>query len=169
MKFLIPLLLACLLPLAAADSKPGSATYVTAADIQSTLKKLPQGEVTDEPIRVVDIGKGKAGVAVVLRSAKAAQNAVYHSQVTEVYYVLEGSGTMVTGGTLMKPKGLQNGPIAGPTNSGTSLENGQSRRVGPGDVVIIPAGVGHAFSKIDGDSIRYVVVRFDPDKVLPEK
>jgi mannose-6-phosphate isomerase-like protein (cupin superfamily) len=90
------------------------------------FEKMPQGGVTDEPIRVVDIGKGKDGVAVVLR-AKAAQTAVYHSQVAEVYYVLEGSGTMVTGGTIVKPLGLQNGPIAGPTNGGTALENGQSR------------------------------------------
>jgi mannose-6-phosphate isomerase-like protein (cupin superfamily) len=167
MKLFVPLFLACLWPLAA-DSKPDSATYVTAAEIQSTLKTVPQDQVTDAPIRVVDVGKGNAGVAVVLRSAKPAQTAVDHEQVTEVYYVLEGSGIMVTGGRLEKPT-LTQSPIGGPTNVGTAIEKGESRKVGPGDVVIIPAGVAHGFTKIDGDSIRYVVVRFDPDKVLPKK
>jgi quercetin dioxygenase-like cupin family protein len=38
----------------------------------------------------------------------------------------------------------------------------------PGDVVIIPAGVGHWFTKID-DHIAYLMVRVDPDKVTPLK
>lgn len=167
MKYLTLLVFACSLHLAGSD-KTNSATYVSASDIQTALSKLPQDAVTDLPLRVVDIGKGNAGVAVVLRSAKPVQTAVDHEQVTEIYYILEGSGTLVTGGTLVKPKRTSS-PIAGPTNIGTVLENGESRKVGPGDVVIIPAGVGHWFSHIDGEAMRYMIVRFDPDKVLPEK
>jgi quercetin dioxygenase-like cupin family protein len=37
-----------------------------------------------------------------------------------------------------------------------------------GDVIIIPAGTGHWFTKID-DHITYVMVRIDPDKVVPLK
>ena len=40
--------------------------------------------------------------------------------------------------------------LNGPSVDGTGLQNGESRRVGPGDVVVIPAGVGHYFSSIDG-------------------
>ncbi len=54
--------------------------------------------------------------------------------------------------------------LTGPSTTGASLQKGESRRVGPGDVVIIPAGVAHWFSAVDG-SIDYVVVRIDADKI----
>jgi uncharacterized protein YjlB len=38
----------------------------------------------------------------------------------------------------------------------------------PGDVVVIPAGTGHWFTKID-DHIDYLMIRYDPDKVTPLK
>ena len=38
----------------------------------------------------------------------------------------------------------------------------------PGDVIVIPAGVGHQFTRID-DHIRYLMIRVDPDKVTPLK
>ena len=92
---------------------------------------------------------------------------------TEVYTIMEGSGTLVTGGTMVNPKRREAthrsvAELNGPSVDGTGLQNGQSRRVGPGDVVVIPAGVGHFFSAIDG-SIRYLVVRVDPDRVIPLK
>lgn len=51
---------------------------------------------------------------------------------------------------------------------GTGLENGVSRKVRAGDVVIIPAGTGHWFSSIDG-AIDYEVMRVDPGKLLSLK
>jgi uncharacterized protein YjlB len=42
------------------------------------------------------------------------------------------------------------------------------RDIRAGDVVVIPAGTGHWFTKID-DHIDYLVVRIDPDKVAPTK
>jgi uncharacterized protein YjlB len=59
---------------------------------------------------------------------------------------------------------LENGPGA----SGTAIQGGESRRIKVGDVVIIPAGVPHWFSEIDG-SITYVVLRVDPNRLLPLK
>jgi mannose-6-phosphate isomerase-like protein (cupin superfamily) len=93
---------------------------------------------------------------------------VEHDQVTEVYRILAGSGTMVTGGTLVKPQRRGSNDAAlrdltGPSTSGASIQEGESRHVGPGDIVIIPAGVGHWFSKVDR-SIDYIVVRIDPDR-----
>jgi quercetin dioxygenase-like cupin family protein len=45
--------------------------------------------------------------------------------------------------------------------------NGTSRKIGPGDVVIIPPNTPHTFTEITSDEIVYVVVRIDPHKVLP--
>ena len=55
-----------------------------------------------------------------------------------------------------------------PGASGTAIEGGVSRRIKAGDVVVIPAGVPHWFSRIEG-SITYVVVRVDPSRLLVNK
>jgi hypothetical protein len=39
-------------------------------------------------------------------------------------------------------------------------------RLGPGDVQIIPPGVGHGFTSIDPGGIEYLIFRVDPDHVL---
>jgi mannose-6-phosphate isomerase-like protein (cupin superfamily) len=113
------------------------------------------------------------GVGVVHRSAKAAQTSIMHDELTEIYHVLSGSGTLVTGGSLTKPQRFPPGSatvkdLAGPSWRGGVLEGGVSRKVKAGDVVIIPAGSGHWFSQIDG-AIDYEVMRVDPGKLLSLK
>jgi cupin superfamily acireductone dioxygenase involved in methionine salvage len=54
----------------------------------------------------------------------------------------------------------------GPGNNGTTIRNGKTYNLKPGDMVVIPAGTGHWFTKID-DHLDYVMVRIDPDKVTP--
>lgn len=98
-----------------------------------------------------------------LHRAKAETGALIHERVTETYYILHGSGTIVTGGTLgaAKPTDLTR-VGAGPSLQG-QRQGGESRRVGPGDVIIIPAGVPHSFSELDAP-VTYLVFRFDPAK-----
>jgi mannose-6-phosphate isomerase-like protein (cupin superfamily) len=173
MRKLLLAMTAALCALTAADTKPSSATYISKDDLEATLRRAPVDSVTDQQIRVVDVGKATVGVGVVFRSAQAPQVAAEHDQMTEVYHILDGSGTLVTGGTIVNPRRRAATEttvrdLNGPGASGTRLENGESRHVGPGDVVIIPAGVGHWFSSVDG-SIRYLVVRVDADKLLAPK
>ena len=68
----------------------------------------------------------------------------------------------------LKPEDPTVRVLAGPSVRGAGIENGESRKVAAGDVIIIPAGIPHWFSSIDG-AIRYSVVRVDPDKLLPPK
>src|SRR5260370_40228114 len=96
-------LLTILFALTAADPKPPSATYITNNDVQTTIKGMPADKVTDKAVRVVDTGKQNVGIGLVHRSAQATQTSVEHDQVTEVYHILAGSGTMVTGGTQVNP------------------------------------------------------------------
>ena len=56
----------------------------------------------------------------------------------------------------------------GPGASGPSIQGGVTQHIKTGDVVVIPAGVPHWFSKIDG-SITYIVVGYDPNKLLAPK
>jgi mannose-6-phosphate isomerase-like protein (cupin superfamily) len=158
--------------LLAQGQKPTAATYVSNDDIQATLRRAPADSVSDQQIRVVDVGKVNVGVGAVYRSAKATGVAVEHDQMTEVYHIIEGSGTLVTGGAIENPE--RRGPehpsikLNGPSVNGASLKGGVSQRVGSGDVIVIPAGVGHWFSSIDG-TIRYLVIRVDADKLLSMK
>jgi mannose-6-phosphate isomerase-like protein (cupin superfamily) len=97
---------------------------------------------------------------------------VEHSQITEVYHVIEGNATFVTGGTIdnsreSAPDSAVVKVLNGPSTQGGVVKDGVSRKVGPGDVVIIPPNTPHWFSEITSDQIVYLVVRVDPHKVLP--
>ncbi len=50
----------------------------------------------------------------------------------------------------------------------SEVRNGATYQLKAGDVIVIPAGVGHWFTKVD-DHIRYLMIRIDPDKVTPLK
>ena len=148
-----------------------SAVDITNADIRATIKTAPVDGVMDQQIRVVDIGTYNVAVGVLHRAAKAKQTAISHSQVTEVYHIIEGVGTLVTGGDMLEPTpspadGNTVKVLVGPSTGGTSIRGGQSRKVGPGDVIVIPQGVAHWFSVVESD-MNYLVVRIDAEHVLP--
>jgi len=112
-------------------------------------------------------------VYVVNRPKIAEPPAIYHeTRVTEVYYMLEGGGTLVTGGTVVGPV-VREAPgttILSMLNNmrGTAITGGVSRRLSKGDLVVIPGWVPHWWSETDGD-MSYLVIRPDPDKILPIK
>jgi len=148
-----------------------SATDITRADFDKTLARAPAAGVMDQQVRVVDIGKYNVAVGVLHRAAKAKHTAISHAQVTEVYYIVQGSGTLVTGGTIVDPTAVAadsetHRVLVGPSTTGPSIRDGASRTVGPGDVIVIPPGVAHWFSGVDAD-MNYLVVRVDADHVLP--
>src|SRR5262252_91210 len=74
-----------------------TATYVTHDDIQNFFKALPPNEVNDKTIRSVDVGGYRVSVWAVVRPKGLAQDANLHqTKTSEIYYMLEGSGTLVT-------------------------------------------------------------------------
>ena len=140
---------------------PPPAVDVTGADIQAFLKSLPKDAVSDKPIRVMDAGGYKVGVYGVLRPKATTQEAILHeTTITEIYYMLSGAGTLVTGGSIVSPKnrpGLANTSVVGPR-----IEGGVSRKVTPGDVIIIPGRTPHWWSNLEND-ITYLIYRPDPE------
>lgn len=141
-------------------SAPPPAVYITAAEARAILEaQIPKG-VVDQPIKASDVKGGKASVASLHRT-KAEAGALIHNDVTETYVIVSGSGTLVTGGTLGDPKPTDLTRVnAGMSQSGTR-QGGEGRRVGPGDIIMIPAGTPHSFSELDGP-ISYLVFRFEP-------
>ena len=147
------------------------ATYISAGDIQANLNGAPNAATNPFPnIRVVDAGGYNVAVGVIHRPQTPPGVVAVHFKVTEIYHVTDGAGTLVTGGTMVNAKMRPADAISvrledGPGASGTSINGGVSRKVKAGDVVVIPAGVPHWFSEIEG-SITYVVVRVDPDRLI---
>ena len=161
-------ILSALLVLAQVTSTSIPAVDVTAADIQATIEnaiEIAPG-IIDTPIRTLDVGGYDVSVAVVSRGPAANVVAgTIHSEVTEVYTVHDGSGTLVTGGRLIDPRPRENTArrrmVSGPGWTGNGMEGGVTRQVAEGDIIIIPAGTPHYFSEIP-ESIVYTIVRIDP-------
>jgi mannose-6-phosphate isomerase-like protein (cupin superfamily) len=159
--------------LGAQTNRTAPAVVINGADIQTTLKKGAANKITDQAMRTITVGNLNVGLGVVHRSAGDEQNAIAHDELTEIYHILSGSGTLLSGGSLVKPErfpadGKTVKELAGPSSRGKSIENGVSRKVKAGDVVIIPAGSAHWFSQID-QAIEYEVIRVDPGKLLSLK
>ncbi len=136
-------------------------------------RAIAQGLV-DQQVRNVNIGKANVAIGMVYRGkldAPAPQSVAEHDLVSEVYHVISGSGTLVLGPDIAdrqrRPATMQTVvEFNGPGNNGSEVRNGISRELKAGDVVVIPAGTGHWFTKID-DHINYLMIRIDPDKVTP--
>ena len=150
-------------------------TYVPNTEIQAYVKRAIANQLTDQQIRQVDIGKANVGVAVVYRGKINNPNAnvAEHDLVSEVYHVIDGEATLVLGPDLVDK---QRRPatettvrlLNGPGNNARAIRNGVTHQLKAGDVVVIPAGTGHQFTRID-DHITYLMIRVDPDKVTPHK
>ncbi len=133
-------------PVFAADGHaPG--TVKPDSQIKSELDKSVNalGVVAGQATTVVETGTGQI---VVRRRKDGPNNASVHDDVTEIYNIVNGSGTFVTGGAFKSDKDRTAG-----------ISGGQSRHLQAGDFVVLPPGTPHWFSKIDG-SITYVETRF---------
>jgi mannose-6-phosphate isomerase-like protein (cupin superfamily) len=134
--------------------------FVSADEIAETLKHSIANNVVDQPMKAWSVDGYRVSVAMLHRKT-AETSALIHDRVTEIYQIVEGSGTINTGGTLADAKVTDLSRLgAGPSHTGTH-HGGDTRRVGPKDVIIVPAGMPHRFSQLDGP-ISYLVYRFDP-------
>jgi quercetin dioxygenase-like cupin family protein len=146
--------------------KTAPATHVTKDDIQKFFAGMPKGRILDSSIRAVDVGGYRVGVFAVTRPKDSPQDAIYHdTNMTEILYMLEGSATLITGGTIPDARPPTR---AGGNYTGTKIEGGTSRHVVPGDVIITPGRTPHLWANIESD-MRYLVFRPDPDGTLPLK
>jgi len=126
----------------------GSAgTYKSGTDLMDVLKKnmSPTGEMTTSAVSNTD----QYRINVVHRSKPA--GAIAHPGNTELHYIIEGSATVVTGGTIKRP--------AAGSNELASIEGGVTKHVTKGDVVIVPENSAHWYKEIDGQ-ITYLEVRW---------
>ncbi len=133
---------------AAPAPPPGSAGIFKAnTDLQAALKQAiaKTNDMAASPIALTD----QYRVNIVHRPK--ANGAIAHPGYTELHYIIEGSGTVVTGGKILRK--------AGEPAGNATIEGGETHKVTKGDVIIVPAGSAHMYSEVNGE-ITYLEVRF---------
>ena len=136
MRTIVVILIALVTPVLAAD-----VTYFPAEKVSAAFAK---GAVLFD-------GDGRNYMVHATRRDGAGQAEV-HVKDTDIIYMLDGSTTFVTGGTVVGGKTTAPDEIRG-----TSVEHGDTRRLGKGDVIIVPNGTPHWFKEVEGPVLYYVV------------
>ena len=150
------------------------ATYIGKAELEAYLQRAKAEQIIDQQVRAVNIGKSNVAIGMVHRTKLMTPGEVAeHDLVSEVYHIIDGAATLVTGpdmvGSERRPATNTNVRLLnGPGHNAKSIRDGVTHQLKAGDVIVIPAGTGHWFTKID-DHITYLMVRIDPDKVTPPK
>ena len=149
-------------------------TYIPLSELEAYTSKAIKEKLTDQQVRDVEIGKAHVGIGVVYRGKldkPLPDSVAEHDLVSEVYHIISGSATLVLGPDITnrrrRPATLRTVvEFNGPGNNGSEIRNGVAHQLKAGDVIVIPAGTGHLFTKID-DHINYLMIRIDPDKATP--
>ncbi len=122
---------------AARTAAPAMKTYTSAADVQALIAAKRNASLL-----------AAAPYSVNMEYRASVGGAAVHEREAEIFYIIEGTGTLVTGGKLV------NETRTNATNlSGTRVEGGSSRTVSKGDFVLVPEGTPHWFSAIGGNGV----------------
>ena len=146
--------------LAADEGSYPPAVYKSASELMAALAKseASRPDQASSPVsnqdhyRINVVKRTSPGVAMAHLTGPA--------KGTEVHYIIDGSATVVTGGTLIRP------PAAATKGAATKgapmgrIDGGETRHVSKGDVIVIPAGTPHWYKEVQG-SVTYLEVRFD--------
>src|SRR5437763_4405589 len=126
---------------AIAQAAAAPATYMSEAELNGALKEAAKSApaMHTAPVKNADHYR----INLVRRTTAA--GAIAHPDGTEVHHIVGGGGTLVTGGTIMRPT-----TAGGRGSAGATIEGGVSRHVAKGDVVLIPAGTPHWYKDLDG-------------------
>jgi quercetin dioxygenase-like cupin family protein len=147
---LAAIIAAFLIAIAAMQAQSGSAP---GASMNSEgVKYFPKDEVT------ASFAKGgtlvnEANYKVMTAHRTGPGNVEVHRSYTDVFYIVQGSTTLVTGGKVIGEKD------SNPDEPrGDSIEGGETRKLAAGDAIVIPAGVPHWMKEVEGN-LEYFVVK----------
>jgi mannose-6-phosphate isomerase-like protein (cupin superfamily) len=116
--------------------------FQTSADIAAIVQRAKAQPA--QPLRSTPLFQSPPyTVSVEYRTAVAA--AAIHETEAELFYVIDGGGTMVIGGQLTEPQRTN-----GQNMTGKTITGGTSQKVAKGDFMLVQAGAPHWFSAIDG-------------------
>ena len=117
---------------------------VSAADVAAMIAKAKVDRKDTQALLAQSmIRLDQYNVSLEYRAAVA--NAAVHETEAELFYVVDGSATLVTGGKLKSETRTNAANL-----SGSGIDGGLSRHIAKGDFIMVPEGVPHWFSAIDG-------------------
>ncbi|HEY7391495.1 MAG TPA: hypothetical protein VH640_23470 [Bryobacteraceae bacterium] len=171
-------------PVPSASVKPlpkleGTFTFIPKAEIDRTMHETEvPGTYGDRAVRTVDLPaiNFRVGLYVIHRpkpSSEAPAIGWYHTNIAEIYYIMRGAGTFLTGGSLDNstrddPNSYSTKVVRGPSVSGT-FRGVTEQKIEAGDLIIAPIGVPHVTGKTIEAPRDILRIALDPDKVLPLK
>jgi mannose-6-phosphate isomerase-like protein (cupin superfamily) len=132
--------------LAAVAQQPAQAmkTFASSSDVAALIAKAKAERKGDAPLvaqRILTLAPYSAN----LEYRAAVGPAAVHEKEAEMFYVIDGSATLMTGGKLVKETRTNAENL-----SGTGIEGGTPQSVAKGDFVIVPENTPHWFSAING-------------------
>ena len=139
------LVLAMAAPVAAQSMPP--ATYASGETLKATIRDQPPTALVGAQVENTE------DIHLYLLHRTVPQGAIVHATSWEIHHIVDGRGTIVTGGRLVRPAGASN------ARSPATIEGGESRQVSQGDVVVIPPGTPHWYPEIEG-SVTYLEIRY---------
>ena len=141
---LVPLALMVAGTVWAQQPAPATKTYSSAADVVALMAKAKADHKPGDPITVEKILQ-LAPYGANLEYRTAVGPAAVHEKEAELFYVIDGSATLITGGKLSNEKRTNAENL-----TGTGIDGGHSQAVAKGDFVIVPENTPHWFSTING-------------------
>jgi mannose-6-phosphate isomerase-like protein (cupin superfamily) len=136
---------------------PAQKDFASAADIQTQLRQMLAEMKPEQGFMWRPLVRDGANVAAIEIWKKPGRPAVHPDQ-AEYAIVLEGAGTLLSGGTMADPK------VTNPTLvEGSRIEGGVTRPLAPGDVILVPAGVPHWFG-ITGERLVLLGIKLPGGK-----
>jgi mannose-6-phosphate isomerase-like protein (cupin superfamily) len=127
--------------------------FLDAATLRRTIRSAPEENPGQPGLYSIELS-GDGGYPVIgIRRTRPTRSEV-HADFTDVWYVLEGAGTLVTGGAMVG--GVETAPRE---IRGRSITGGEIRRVRAGDFAIVPAGMPHWVSRVETRELLYLVVK----------
>ena len=128
-------------------------TFSNAAELLHAIKTAPEEKAGRPGLYSLRLSDNSDYPVIGIRRTAPTSSEV-HKGFTDVWYVLKGAGTLVTGGRVVEGVESPPGEIRG-----RSIAGGDARRVRGGDFAVIPAGVPHWISRVEVKELLYIVIK----------
>ncbi len=133
-------------PPAPQGAAPAARLFASSADVTAMMAKAKSERKPDQPNfiqPIVQLAPYNANLEYRVAGVKAP--ASVHEREAEMFYVVEGSGTLVTGGKLKDEKRTNAENL-----TGSGVDGGTPRKIAKGDWVMVPEKTPHWFSEVEG-------------------
>jgi mannose-6-phosphate isomerase-like protein (cupin superfamily) len=121
----------------------GPITYKSAADVAAMIAKAKAQNDTKAAALISQNILSLAPYKANLEYRASVGPASIHIKEAEMFYVIDGSATLITGGKLVNQAQTNADNL-----TGTAIEGGTPQAVAKGDFIIVPENTGHWFSEI---------------------